>query len=93
MVEKLRLDNEGLSVWLKYSGNGVKGNFAWFAFQHGNIVVKYPDQEIINKMIDIAGAMNAKVIGDDEELYDKKQSLNKAGKHWVEILAIKFMPG
>ncbi|MEI9959407.1 MAG: hypothetical protein WDM90_24515 [Ferruginibacter sp.] len=26
----LRVESEGISVWTKYSGNGLNGNYAWF---------------------------------------------------------------
>jgi hypothetical protein len=67
--ETLRLESEGLSVWTKYSGDGVNGNHAWFRYHKGTIVVKNPDEEIIQKMIEIAAKLHAKVQGDEGELY------------------------
>jgi hypothetical protein len=67
----IRVDSDGLSVWIKYSGNNQNGNFAWFDYYKGNIVCKNPDYEIINKMLDIAERLNAKVQGDDGELYGR----------------------
>ncbi|MCH5599999.1 hypothetical protein [Niabella ginsengisoli] len=69
--ELIRVERDGLSVWTKYSGNGLDGNFAWFDYNNGNIVCKNPDNEIINKMLDIAERLNAKVQGDEGELYEK----------------------
>ena len=65
----LRIDEEGISVWLSYSGNGINGNYAWFSYSGGNIDVKNPDDEIVGKMLLIARQLNAKVLGDDGESY------------------------
>lgn len=69
--ETVRLEAEGLSVWTAYSGNGIGDNFAWLNYDSGNIVVKNPDEEIISKMVDIAISLNAKVQGDEGEVYHK----------------------
>lgn len=61
--------NDGLAVWTAYSQNDVDGNLAWFDYGAGEIVVKNPDDEIIEKMKQIAAALNAKVLGDDGESY------------------------
>jgi hypothetical protein len=66
----LRTENEGLAVWTGYSRSGKDGNFAWFDFHRGNIVVKNPDLEILRKMWALAQALSAKVQGDDGEVYD-----------------------
>ena len=70
------VERKGLSVWIKYSGDGLKGNHAWFDYREGNIVVKNPDDEIVNKMLDIAERLDAKVQGDDGEIY-KRTTDNK----------------
>jgi hypothetical protein len=69
--ETLRVYSEGLTVWTKYSRNGIHGNYAWFDYQEGNIVVKNPDKEIIRKMWQIAQVFHARVQGDDSEYYDE----------------------
>ena len=74
--DTIRVESEGLSVWTKYSGNGLNGNYAWFNYSQGSIVCKNPDDEIIGKMLDIAGRLNAKVQGDDGEIY-KRSADNK----------------
>ena len=70
--DTLRVENDGLSIWTKYSGDGVNGNHAWFDYYKGTIVVKNPDTEIIAKMISIAEKLKAKVQGDEGEIYDSK---------------------
>ena len=66
----LRAESSGLSVWIAYSGNGRDGNMAWFDHSQGDIIVANPDREILRKMWLIAQAFNAKVQGDDREIYD-----------------------
>ena len=73
--EFVRMESEGMSVWTKYSKHGIDANHAWFWPHSGNIVVKNPDIEIRNKMIDIARQLNAKVQGDEGEIYDTKESI------------------
>ena len=65
----LRLENEGLSVWTAYSRHSENG-MAWFSFHEGNVVVKNPDPEILQKMRLLAQVLSAKVQGDDGEFYD-----------------------
>ena len=43
---------------------------AWFWLAEGNIVVKNPDNEILRKMWALAQNLDARVQGDDDELYD-----------------------
>jgi hypothetical protein len=50
----LRTENEGLAVWTEYSRQGEDGNLAWFDFRSGNVVVKNPDSEILQKMWSLA---------------------------------------
>lgn len=66
---RLRTEFEGIAVWLNYSKNTKNENKAWFHHNDGEIAVKNPDPEIIDKMIRIAVNLNAKVQGDDGEFY------------------------
>lgn len=72
--EDLLYSSEGLSVWTKYSKDGIQGNHAWFDHSNGNISVKNPDPEIVEKMVLIAEHFKAKVQGDDGEFYDSRNS-------------------
>lgn len=67
----LRVESEGLSVWLPYSKNGRAGNYAWFAHEGDRVTVKNPDEEILGKMLAVAHALGARVQGDDGEYYDE----------------------
>jgi hypothetical protein len=69
----LRVENKGLSVWRAYSHHSETA-MAWFDFRKGNIVVKNPDLEILQKMWSLAQALSAKVQGDDGEFYDASGS-------------------
>jgi hypothetical protein len=80
--ETIRTENQGLSVWMLYSGHGVGGNMAWFDYWRGCVVVKNPDEEILIKMYQVAQAFQAKVQGDEGEIYDQYGQSN-----WKEVHA------
>jgi len=42
----------------------------WFNSRLGNIYTKNPEQDVIEKMVNIAQTLNARVQGDDQEFYD-----------------------
>jgi hypothetical protein len=44
----------------------------WFNWSNGNIDTKAPDKATFHKMLQIALKLNAKVQGDEGELYDKE---------------------
>ncbi len=66
-----RTEDPSLAIWTAYSGDGVDHNHAWIWLSNGNIDIKNPDQEIINKMLEISAYFGAKVQGDEEEIYTK----------------------
>ena len=82
LEEKIRYENQGIAIWTSYSKHGLDDNFAWFDFSNGNVTVKNADTEIRNKMIDIAGRLNAKVQGDDGEIYDTKEIIGRKRRWW-----------
>jgi hypothetical protein len=65
----LRYTNPGLAVWTAYSEHGVDGTMVWFDYRSGRIVVKGPNEEIVEKMKRLAARLNARVFGDDDEEY------------------------
>jgi hypothetical protein len=75
----LRYENEGLAVWIAYSGHNVGGNMAWFDYRDGRIDVNNPNQEIIRKMHQIAVSLGAWLQGDEGEFYDKFGNLELKG--------------
>ena len=68
-VPAIQYRNEGLAVWLGFSGHDPNGNKAWFDYRDGRIVVKNPSEEILGKMKEIAAYFKAFVVGDDGEHY------------------------
>ena len=67
--ETVRVESRGLAVWTAYSGNELRGNMAWFDHWRGTIVVKNPDDEIIDKMKRLANKLSARVVRDEGEEY------------------------
>jgi len=78
----LRVESEGLTVWVGYSNHDKDGNMAWFDYFEGNIKVKNPDDEILKKMYQIARSLNAKVQGEECEVYGENGQSN-----WQELKA------
>jgi hypothetical protein len=70
-------EDEGIAVWTAYSQDGVNQHHAWFTYFQGNVSVKNPDQEIINKMVAIAQALGANVQDDEGGLYEKESYLDR----------------
>ncbi len=62
--EVIRVEGPGLAVWTAHA------HPVCFDWRKGRIVVKNPDQAILAKMREIAGALNARVQGDEGEFYD-----------------------
>src|SRR5262245_23067010 len=67
--ETIRYRNEGLAVWTGYSGHGQDGNTACFDLYGGRIVVKNADDEMREKMKEVARYFQARVVGDEGEEY------------------------
>lgn len=62
----LRYENPGLARW---SGHTTDEE-VWFDLRQGRVVVKNPDEATIAKMVAVASALGARVVGDDGETYD-----------------------
>ena len=65
----LRYENVGLAVWTSYPGRAAGGRPPWFDYRSGRVVVKNPDDMILDKMREIASALDGRVVGDEGELY------------------------
>lgn len=63
--------DDTLAYWENYSQHGKDGDKAWMYWDDGEITLKNPDQEILKKMYKVAINLNAKLQGDDGELYDE----------------------
>ena len=46
----------------------------WLCYHAGNITAKYPTQKMLQKMIDIATTLNARVVSDDGVYHDEEGS-------------------
>ena len=68
---KLRTESEGLTLWLGHSKFESQNYSVWFSYSRGNISVKNPDDETRIKMHAISQSLNARVQGEEGELYDK----------------------
>jgi hypothetical protein len=85
-----RVDSAGLAVWARYPGHAEDGNMAWFYYCRGNVNVKNPDKEIIQKMLQVSESLGAGVQGDDGEFYDvagglESRSGSPTGKKWWQF--------
>jgi len=59
-----------ITNWFKTKANTSRNN-GWFFWQEGDIWTKNPSDSILQKMCSIAKLLNAKVQGDDGEIYDQ----------------------
>ena len=66
----LRMEAPGLAVWIGHPEHGKQDGMAWLSWYAGNVTAKNPDTPTLQKMWSIAQALQAKVQGDDGELYD-----------------------
>ena len=57
---------DGLVLWLEQSSGGDQ---PWFIWVQGNVDTKNPGPATIQKMLDLAERLNARVQGDDCEAY------------------------
>ena len=85
--ETIRIEREGLTVWTGFPDDGIDGNHAWFDFFNGNIVVKNPTDEIIEKMISLASLLKAEVVGDDGGYYLWKEERNEVEEEEIKEIA------
>lgn len=66
----------GFCEWTAHSTEKRPGYRPWLDYRYGSISAKYPDAETIRKMIAIAEALDARVVGDDGEFYDEEAVVN-----------------
>lgn len=85
----LRYENEGLAVWTAPGKH--QDATIWFDYRGGSIVVKNPDEKVVEKMVSIARALNARVQGDDGEYYGENDQAQQPAspadsKRWWQRL-------
>jgi hypothetical protein len=61
----------GFFEWIAYPESDAIG-FPWFSYNKGYIYTKNPNFLIIQKLLTIAQALNAKVFGEGGEEYDER---------------------
>ena len=64
------IDKPGWTEWLSHPDAKFEF-YPWFDYEDGSIDTKNPDLPTLKKMLSIAEILNAKVQGDDGELYDE----------------------
>jgi hypothetical protein len=83
----LRVEDDSLAVWTGWSKHEVDGGMAWIHHSNGCITTKNPDDEMLKKFYHIAQYFEAKVQGDEGEIYDEKGNSN-----WQELKCINANP-
>ena len=76
--ETIRLTQPLLTEWRGHSS----GCAVWFSYFEGNVSVKNPDEETLEKMKRVAAALNANVQGDDGEQYDVMPKSASSSRPW-----------
>jgi len=76
----LRVESEGMAVWLNWSKHEKDGGMAWMDHSGGNVISTNPDDEVLKKMFEISLILNAKVQGEECEVYDADGQSN-----WKEL--------
>lgn len=80
--EHIIIRDEGLSIWKFHISEGDLVMDVMFSHEDGNIDVVNPDEDTIIKMVRIARRLNAKVRGDNGEVYDESYEQNLPKRHW-----------
>lgn len=77
-------------VFCNWTGHSLKkgDDQPWFDYGFGSISTKYPDDETISKMINIANKLNGRVEGDDGEIYDESYLQNQNNLEKAESLSV-----
>ena len=65
-------NSPGFCEWNAHPTKKQPNEKPWFSYWKGCIDTKNPDTPTIGKMIQIAAALNAKVLGDDGEIYTEE---------------------
>jgi hypothetical protein len=85
---ELSIDNKNGSYFAIWKPAGIDAEY-WLDWFEGNICSKYPEPALIQKMIEIAKLLNAKVQGDDGEIYDDhtvlpEKAVTEKKKSWID---------
>ena len=93
----LRVEDESLAVFLGWSKHEKDGGIVWMHHFEGNISYKNPDEEILKKIYHVAVALEARLQGDEGEIYDEYgesnwQELKEQGDAMTKELTKKWWP-
>ncbi len=70
----LEIDQENGRFFARWSG-ASKLKEPWLDWEEGNIFTKYPDRALLGKMLEIAKILNAKVQGEEGEIYNSVEDI------------------
>lgn len=79
--EVIRITQPLLTEWRGHSSRRT----VWFSYFEGNLSVKNPDEETLEKLRSVASALNAFVQGDDGERYDSPASKRDSKPWWKRL--------
>ena len=60
-----------------YAFGGRDNPHSWFDWFEGKVFTKNPDKLVLTKMLELAGRLQARVQGDDGELYESPDDLDR----------------
>jgi hypothetical protein len=78
--DTLRLEDPGIAVWTAHPRLAEHGGWIQLDSHTGNIVVTNPDDAFLAKMWTIAQALQARVVGDENEEYGPDGQLEISAK-------------
>jgi len=73
---ELRIVGDNGPYFADWSGPCSYPHGSWFNLRKGQIETKNPDRAILRKMLELASQLEAKVQGDDGELYTKAEDIS-----------------
>lgn len=79
--ETIRITQPLLTEWRGHSS----GHTVWFSYFEGNVSVKNPDEETLEKMRQVASSLKAFVQGDEGERYDVSVAKNESKPWWKRL--------
>jgi hypothetical protein len=75
------------AVWGKSSGSDPP----WLAWENGNLESKHPEKAMIRKMHEIAGALSARLMGEEGEGYDSNgEEISRSPSH-VQSVSLSLL--
>ena len=66
---ELQIDQQNGPYFAIWKGKSDGSDSGWFDWSAGRISTKNPDRAVLGKMLQLAGKLGAKILGDDGESY------------------------